>query len=187
MKRGFTLIELLIVIGIVAALSIVTLLLLNPADLLRQSRDATRFSDMSALKNAVAIYLTGVSSPDLGSGTTCYTSNSATTAQCGGIFSATYSSALASTSTAINGTGWLPIDFTTLSSGTPVSQLPLDPVNDDAHYYAYAASPSTGSFEIDANMESAKYIHNGGKDAESTDGGDNADWYETGNAPGLAL
>ena len=187
MKKGFTLIELLIVVGIVAVLSIVTLLLLNPADLLRQSRDATRFSDMSAIKNAVVLYQTGASSPNLGSATTCYTSNSTTTAQCGSLFNGTYISWSASTSTAVNSSGWLPIDFTALSSGSPISQLPLDPVNDATHYYAYAANPTTGVFEIDANMESAKYVSGGGKDAESTDGGNNANWYETGTAPGLAL
>ena len=188
MKKGFTLIELLVVIGIVAVLSVVTLLLLNPAELLRQSRDATRVSDMSVLKNALAIYLTGVASPDLGSATTCYTSNATTTARCGELFSVTYTSTNATTSQGVNGvSGWLPVNLSALNSGAPIGTLPIDPINTAIYYYAYAANPATNVFELNANMESSKYMNGGPKNMESTDGGNSADWYEVGTAQGLAL
>lgn len=40
-RNSFTLIELLIVVAIVAILAIVVVLTLNPAELLKQSRDST--------------------------------------------------------------------------------------------------------------------------------------------------
>ncbi|HEY4526144.1 MAG TPA: prepilin-type N-terminal cleavage/methylation domain-containing protein, partial [Candidatus Paceibacterota bacterium] len=48
-RSSFTLIELLIVIAIVAILSTVVIITLNPAELLRQSRDSVRLSDLSLM------------------------------------------------------------------------------------------------------------------------------------------
>ncbi|HEY4525527.1 MAG TPA: prepilin-type N-terminal cleavage/methylation domain-containing protein, partial [Candidatus Paceibacterota bacterium] len=48
-RKSFTLIELLIVIAIVAILSTVVIITLNPAELLRQSRDSVRLSDLSLM------------------------------------------------------------------------------------------------------------------------------------------
>ncbi len=44
---AFTLVELLVVIAIIAILAVEVTLTLNPAQLLAQSRDATRISDMA--------------------------------------------------------------------------------------------------------------------------------------------
>lgn len=187
-RKGFTLIELLVVIAIVAALSVVVILALNPAELLRQSRDASRMSDLTSISRAISFYLTSVAAPSLGTAAKCYTSNATTTAQCGGLFTSYYSATNATTSRGVAGVnGWVPVNFTAIPSGAPFSHLPIDPVNDTTYYYAYAASTTSVTFELDANMESAKYRQGGAKDAESTDGGSNAGWYETGTAPGRAL
>ena len=45
MKKGFTLVELLIVIGIVAILATIVVLVINPVELLKESRDSRRLSD----------------------------------------------------------------------------------------------------------------------------------------------
>src|SRR5579864_7625913 len=75
-QQAFTLIELLVVIAVVAILSVVVILTLNPAELLRQSRDANRLSDLAVTKSAIAFYLASVTSPaigDAGSASgTCY-------------------------------------------------------------------------------------------------------------------
>jgi prepilin-type N-terminal cleavage/methylation domain-containing protein len=55
-RRGFTLIELLVVIAIIAVLAIVVVLTLNPAQLLKQSRDSGRLSDMNTITSALNIY-----------------------------------------------------------------------------------------------------------------------------------
>ncbi|MBI2888821.1 MAG: prepilin-type N-terminal cleavage/methylation domain-containing protein, partial [Candidatus Liptonbacteria bacterium] len=49
-EKGFTLIELLVVIAIVAILAVVLILTLNPAQILAQSRDSTRISDLNTVK-----------------------------------------------------------------------------------------------------------------------------------------
>src|ERR1700679_2456531 len=71
-KKGFTLIELLVVIAIIAILSVVVILTLNPAELLRQSRDSNRISDLSVTKSAISFYLASVSTPSIGTSTVCY-------------------------------------------------------------------------------------------------------------------
>ena len=185
--KGFTLIELLVVIAIVAILAVVVILTLNPAELLRQARDSNRLSDLGTMKSAISMTLADVTSPTIvrnASYSFCYESASSTTigANCG--FTGTYT-ATTSTSTAVDGTGWLPVVFTAISSGAPIGNLPLDPVNSGDNVYTYVAS-STLVFEINARLESTKYT-TAGTGAESTDGGNNSSAYETGTAPGLSL
>ena len=67
-KKGFTLIELLVVIAIIAILSVVVVLTLNPAEMLRRSRDSNRASDLSMIKTAISLYLADVSSTTHGDG-----------------------------------------------------------------------------------------------------------------------
>jgi prepilin-type N-terminal cleavage/methylation domain-containing protein len=52
-RKGFTLIELLLVIGIIAILSIVVLVALNPAQRFKDARDARRSTDVETLLNAI--------------------------------------------------------------------------------------------------------------------------------------
>lgn len=79
-KKGFTLIELLVVIAIIAILSVVVVLTLNPAEMLRRSRDSNRASDLSIIKTAISLYLADVSSTAMGTSNTCYAGYSGTTA-----------------------------------------------------------------------------------------------------------
>jgi prepilin-type N-terminal cleavage/methylation domain-containing protein len=198
-KKGFTLIELLVVIAIIAILSVVVILTLNPAELLRQSRDSGRVSDLATLKSAVSLYLVDTSNPNIASSTfgysACYLSsisgNGTTTANCG-TFTNTYSSGDASTTSALykknNSQGWLPVDFSKLSYGSPLGALPADPINNATNYYAYAATSTVGYyFELDTFMESKKYSASGTADVVSTDGGNNNSILEVGNQPGLTL
>lgn len=186
-KKGFTLIELLIVIAILAVLSVAVVLVLNPAELLKQARDSTRISDMAALNSAIALYLTDVSAPGLGgqANAACVTKYTSTAlgvaANPTGPF--TQLTTLA-TSTINNGTGWVSVDFTQISAGAPISRLPLDPVNNTVgtttYQYAYAC---TGlSYKLATIMESAKYSNaTTGYMRNSYDGGTNNSWYEVGN------
>lgn len=57
MKKGFTLIELLVTIAILAILSIGILILLNPAQKLKQARDGVRKSDVGSISRALNGYL----------------------------------------------------------------------------------------------------------------------------------
>ena len=184
--KGFTLIELLVVIAIVAVLSVVVILTLNPAELLRQARDSNRISDMATIRSALSLYLADVTTPILASGTTpyarCYTT--VATSSCVGVSGAFISAYLAtvvnSTAVAIQSNGWIPVDFTAISSGAPLGSLPIDPVNNAGFYYAYAATSSNMSFKIVAiAMESLKYSA-GPSGVVAGDGGTKATSYEVG-------
>ncbi|HVO29025.1 MAG TPA: type II secretion system protein [Candidatus Paceibacterota bacterium] len=212
-KKGFTLIELLVVIAIIAILSVVVILTLNPAELLRQSRDSNRISDLSVTKSAVAFYLASVSSnvfigtstsalggilyvgDQTGPTSTAAASKYATTmctATCATLATNVEGAgfgAVTSTNRAINGTGWIPINFTQISAGgSPISQLPADPnfnpsgAGQNTYYYAYIASSTGLVFKLDAHMESQKYGLNGSNDVVSTDGGYDNNSYEVGSA-----
>ena len=192
-SKGFTLIELLVVIAIIAILAVVVVLTLNPAQLLAQSRDANRVSDFATLKSALSLYLVDTPIANLASSSygygSCYLStasgNGTTTASCGGVFAGTYSNA--STSNTLyrlnDSRGWLPVNFSQLSYGTPLGTLPIDPTNNATYYYAYTATTTGGNyFELDAFMESTKY-----STAAVNDGGDKSNVYEAGTKPGLNL
>jgi prepilin-type N-terminal cleavage/methylation domain-containing protein len=191
MKKGFTLIELLIVVGILAILATLTVLILNPAQLFAQARDTQRISDLGALKSAIALYLATVADPPMSpqtSGNTCGTNYWGTVSGATEYFTG---SPIQSTQVgrAVDGTGWIPINFNNIPDGSPLSVLPIDPVrpNTAARSYTYQCDNTAKRFEINANMESVRYSNGGANDVESTDGGDNTDVYEVGNDPGLDL
>ena len=56
-KKGFTLIELLIVIGIIAILAAAIISAINPGRQFEQARNATRWSNMNSIANAVYSYV----------------------------------------------------------------------------------------------------------------------------------
>jgi len=173
-KRGFTLIELLVVIAILAVLAVAVVLVLNPAELLKQGRDTTRISDLAALNSAIALYVADVRTTTWSNWTYC----TASTSFWGN------GSCTQSATTTVDGTGWVPVKFTDISSGSPLARLPLDPTNVSPYYYGFAASTTVGYFELDANMESTKYASGGSADVEtnSKDGGNNGTLYEVGSS-----
>lgn len=190
-RGGFTLIELLVVIAIIAILSVVLILTLNPAELLRQARDSNRVSDLSTLKSAISLYLSDVSSPSIiGTVTHCFMSAATTTAtqtNCGNSFGARTTQATSSATTgglSVNGNGWIPVNFTSISSGAPIGNLPTDPTNSGPQAYRYAASSTELTFELNADLESSKYT-NASTGLENTDGGGSSTVYEVGTTPGL--
>ncbi len=190
-KDGFTLIELLVVIAIIAILAVVVVLTLNPGELLKQSRDSNRLSDLGTLKTAISFYLQDNRMPNLASSTAgytgCYLSTSAgngtSTSKCG-VFAGGGITTNVSTTSAlyrkVDATGWVPVNLSSVSFGTPLGALPIDPLNSANYYYAYAASSSNNMFELNAWIESTKYGKNGGGDVVSKDGGDASSTYETG-------
>jgi|SRR3989344_4439833 len=191
-QKGFTLIELLVVIAIVAILSAVVILTLNPAELLRQSRDSNRISDMSTLKSALALYLSDVNSPSLGVGCKAHASSGlaagvACNAGGGTRFASTTVTWATSTSLAVDGNGWIPVNFNLISSGAPISVLPRDPVNNTTLYYAYLADSGSLTYELNTLMESTKFKAGGSGDVVTNDGGNSATLYEVGTDPGLDI
>jgi prepilin-type N-terminal cleavage/methylation domain-containing protein len=186
-RRGFTLIELLIVIGIIAILATAVILILNPAELLRQARDSQRISDLDTLRGALALY-SATTGLNLGGlvGSCYYYSPAALpispSANCGGRHAGRTNSAVGSL--AVDGTGWVPTNLNSIPGGAPLSVLPKDPRNTSTLFYSYATN-GVDLYEINADMESGRYSQGGADDVESTDGGNMAGIREVGNAPNL--
>jgi len=224
--KGFTLLELLIVISVLAILSVALILVLNPTESLRKSRDAQRINDLAVMKNAIGLYLTNVSSPDLDgsvlngclkndgvantSAQIFYSAELADTSACADTVATGNDVTLGSTfnaadfcrypgtsgASATDSSGWLPIDFTAITGGSPISNLPLDPINTIANataptsadlVYRYACQSATSDgkpsnvFEINARLESSTYT-TGSDNKHARDGGDNSEYYEVGTS-----
>ncbi|OGI63097.1 hypothetical protein A2818_01640 [Candidatus Nomurabacteria bacterium RIFCSPHIGHO2_01_FULL_40_12] len=210
-KKGFTLLELLIVIAIIAILSVALVIVLNPAETLKKARDAQRIADLSTLKTAIGIYTTTVNPVYLGglsANTTCrvtpsgayasddrifYSLASATditdTTLDGGTASVPDSTQVA-TPALVDGTGWIPVNFDNVSGGSPISNLPVDPLNtiastdsvssitSSSFLYRYVCSITPLTFEIDAVLESDAYTVTDNK--RLSDGGNSNSYYEIG-------
>jgi prepilin-type N-terminal cleavage/methylation domain-containing protein len=157
--KGFTLIELLIVIAILVILAVIVVLAINPLEMLRKSRDSQRFSDLTTLRTAINLWSADQerSNSDYGTAGTVYASNDAGSTQ------------------AVDGSGWIPINFTNMSAGqgAPVSALPRDPSN-PTMAYRYGTDGS-GNWELDCPVESTANTSRA-----SNDGGNNTDRYEVG-------
>lgn len=210
---GFTLLELLIVISIIAILSVALIFVINPAETLRKSRDAQRISDLNTMKTALGLYTTSTTAPYLGvlnSNVGCKTGSAGGTYAAGSriwysvvaaITDATLdngsgsapvasSSASIATNTLTDGTGWLPVNFDSLIGGSPISNLPLDPVNvvptadltnmsTTTLAYRYACNSSSLTYEIDTVLESDTYT-TGSDNKLTKDGGNRDSYYEVG-------
>ena len=189
--KGFTLLELVIVIGILAVLGAISVLVLNPAQLFAQARDTTRIEDLGVLRNALALYVSTISSPDLDGGTSscstlCYTA-AAPAANCGsrhGIKTTT-----TDITREVDGNGWIPVNLSSIPGGAPLSVLPVDPTNSAAYYYSYACDNTAKTYELNAEMESTRYANGGTDDKENNtkDGGSSDNVYEVGTDAGLDL
>ncbi len=161
-RSSFTLIELLVVIAILAVLATAVVLVLNPSQLLAQGRDSTRLSDLAALQSSLALFQADQWNQSLGTASTTYLSipDSSPTCQNTGIVPPpgwSYHCSPASTYAKTDGSGWIPLNFTLISSGSPLSKLPIDPVNTTSSGLYYTYTPG-GSYAISGMMESQKYL-----------------------------
>lgn len=153
--QGFTLIELLVVIAIVAVLAAVVVIVLNPLELTRRSRDATRLADLEGLQKALNITLQDATGADI---------------LCNG---APPCSGLSHVGTReIDGTGWIPVDLTQQTT-VQVPTLPIDPSNNATYHYSYSSDGT--DYELNAVLESDQQ-----RAKMETDGGDNTAVYESG-------
>lgn len=186
MKKGFTLIELLVVIAILAILATVIVVIINPGELLKQARDTTRISDLAAVNSAIALYLSDVSTPYLKNGVDCTAATIYCTANIGAAspFATAGNCVAPAATSSVDGTGWVRVNFGSISSGSPLARLPVDPANTATYYYGYACGTTNAlNYELDARMESNKYASSTANVvAAAKDGGNNDAWYEIGNS-----
>ena len=185
-SRGFTLIELLIVIGIVAILATITLLVLNPVEMLRKARDGKRISELKTISDAINLAIGQIPPLDIGSSLYVYVSLPDTSPVCANhnlpalTSGRTYQCATSANYKKTDGSGWVPVNLDSLPSRV-LATLPVDPTNSNVNsaglYYTYAP----GSWELNAKMESLKYQSGGQSDIGASDGGDAPNLYEVGS------
>ena len=206
-KKGFTLLELLIVIGILAILATVAILIINPAELLRRSRDSARISDLNTLKSAIGLYLTDMRIPDLDSNNViCSTTTGARSTltisslpltggtslpspSCAATANANVRYATSATYTATDGTGWIPINFNAMSTKSPLASLPIDPTNACGStaasrlFYTYSCNNADLTFLLTGRLESSYYAPlNTPFGIMNNDGGVASSVYEVGTS-----
>ena len=181
-KKSFTLVELMIVIAILAILTAIVIFTLNPSELFKKNRDSRRVTDIQTLYKGITFMETWntngisygntsivfISLPDSSSTCSSYTLPTLPT---GYLYSCVSTSNLRNS----DSTGWVPIDFTISNNNRYISNLPIDPTNNETYYYSY--NPG-GSFEINSLLESNEYISK----FASNDGGDSSNSYENGTS-----
>jgi prepilin-type N-terminal cleavage/methylation domain-containing protein len=189
-KKGFTLIELLVVIAILAVLATAVVLVLNPAELVKQSRDATRIADAVAVQRVFAMIQADGSISSFGSSSVVYTSLPDISPTCANLglptpptgfsWNCVSSSSLRKT----DGTGWIPANLNSFSAGSPLSKLPIDPENSttSGKYYTFVSDGSVSQWTINVPLISQKYTSSTG----AKDGGFSSLRFETGTDLSLA-
>lgn len=150
--KGFTLVELLVVIAIIAILAAVVVLIINPLELTRRSRDAARLTDLANLQQAINVSVqeaTGSSATDI----LCKGVTPACVGKSGGTGAATR--------VPDGTTGWVKADLTAQKS-VSVPTLPVDPINSEEYHYTYCSDGN--NWEIDTRLESDQQIPKMGND-----------------------
>jgi hypothetical protein len=161
------------------------------------------------LKNSIAIYVTTKSEPYLGGAsdnTACKSTPTASWTAGDKIFYSVVSPTITDTtldggsgtvvanqpasvasSTMTDGTGWVPVNLASMVGGSPISNLPIDPVNTIASagsvtnsdkVYRYACEEQTLTFEINGVLESNAFTID--DDKRVKDGGNNSNFFEAG-------
>ena len=137
--KGFTLVELLVVIAIIAILAAVVVLIINPLELTRRSRDAARLTDLANLQQAINVSVQEA------------TGSSATDILCKNNPTPPCTGESVGDTRVPNGTGWVKADLTAQSS-VSVPTLPVDPVNSLDYHYTYCSDGN--NWEINTRLES---------------------------------
>ncbi len=190
-SSGFTLLELLVVIAIISILAIVVVIALNPGQLLAQSRDATRVADMATLDSALSVYQTDQLSAagySVGTPYTVQMSVPDASSTCGDLglpflgSGNVWGCAPFGSYRNVNGTGWVPVNFSAISAGAPFGSLPVDPTNNPSSDLYYTYTTDGTYYEVTAAMESTKYQKGGSGDVISKDGASLSSVYAKGTS-----
>jgi prepilin-type N-terminal cleavage/methylation domain-containing protein len=169
--RGFTLVELLVVIAIIAILAAVVILIVNPLEVTRRARDATRLGDLANVQQAINV-------------TVQESTQSGSTVLCNGGSAPCVGRTTDAGAQGSSGGGWIKVNLT-LQNAVQVPNLPVDPQNTTTNHYTYCSNGT--AWEINTRLESAQQTDDAGLDKDGKDGGDDITVYETGSDPGLDL
>ena len=162
--KGFTLVELSLTIAIVAALSTLVAVVFNPAELSAQMRDGQRFAAVGTLREIVGVLVAENPAAGFGATNRVFISLPDTSHDCPNVrlllpsppAGRTYHCVTAANLNRIDGQGWLPVNFTAIRGGSPISVLPIDPINDSSFFYEYIPA-AHHRYTFSARIESIRY------------------------------
>lgn len=185
-RDSFTLVEVLIVMGVLSALATAVVLVINPAEMLRGGRDSTRLNDLTTLDRMMGMLEADIPGFALGSSSVIYVSIPDSSPTCSNLgllpLPPTWSYRCSSSTNLrmTDGTGWIPVDFTQFSAGSPLAALPVDPVNSTSTRNFYLYTPS-GSWHFATALEAARNQMGGSTDKTASDKGSLPSFFEIGN------
>lgn len=183
---GFTTVELLVTVTIMAVLAILVVVVINPVDLLKQGRDSNRMAGLNSVNGALRFLTENEPGTFIGTSSVVYISIPDTSPVCANLGLPTlpsgwsYGCVQSASSTRIDGTGWIPVNFSALPAGSPISQLPIDSKNSalTRNYFTYVASGS--SWVLAFSPEAEKNKLGGANNLTTKDGGQKASLFELG-------
>ncbi len=129
-------------------------------------------ADLRSLDKALSIYESQTMSPSTGSSTKVYLSLPDTSQTCASYTlpqappGYNYACVTEANLRKTNGSGWVPVDFSSIAIGSPLSVLPIDPKNNASYYYTYVTGGSfmlSGLTESSGNKVSDQAITDGGR------------------------
>ena len=179
MKKAFTIIEILIVVGIISILAVALLVLVNPAEAQRRTRDTKRLKDVQFIESVVKQYLddggTGFADNSVCTTTNmCYSRYNAAigtddTVPCG---AANYNWIGEANLDLCNYARAIPVDPSNIDNATCVDDSETNDISTSCYLY-YAVVVNGTNYEIGARQESTANIDN-----VTGDGGNSDTWYE---------
>jgi hypothetical protein len=129
--------------------------MIRPAKVLAKDRDEQRQKDLTKLETSINLYLADDKNFDnLVSGRDYDSLNP---------------------NASLGGSGWFPINFLSVSSGVPITTLPLDPLNKENLYYRIGVNVANKTYEINCRFEDYS-----NQLKQENDKGNATDWYEIG-------
>ncbi|MFH7859787.1 MAG: DUF2341 domain-containing protein, partial [Candidatus Aenigmatarchaeota archaeon] len=182
-NKAFTILEFIIVLILISTLASLLIYLIKPTEIFKKSRDTKRISDLNTLDYVIGALVYENPSVYIGATNTVYLSlpMDIATTNCKAQYQELpdlpsgwyYYCVERSKLKNIDGTGWIPINFTSYKV-LNIKNLPIDPINKPPYFYTYVAG---GSYELTAVLEMLDSSYK----VTSEDGGDNDYIYEAGD------